>query len=279
MNPIPNATIIEENIFGVPDANFQPVRSGSTILSSPKGHIGTYQASHNTLQTFKDHNFDNQLQSTATQSSAIRGGNVMSPHIYEWNATPVVAAKSNTNSSIMSGMSKPPEQIQGTRNVDAVQQVRDAISACFTNANMLKTHQYGAHSVYKCPVENMTGGDYKYIVAIVSGHEHIPLGSYYSLKSLPWVSFQTRSTSNPAAEFGPVRPAPLVYTHPYNSKSPLMDKIKMAYDDSKKFTYIAETIPCKIEYLKNKSTAIAAPTSTVMAALDTFRAIITFIDQ
>ena len=275
-----NFTIIED-IFSSPinsPPDFQP-GGKSTILSSPKGQIGSYQASHNTMQTFKDHNFDNQMQSTATQSSAIRGNNITSPHIYEWNATPITSQKNNNSTKQMSGMYRPPEQIQGSRNVDAIQQVRDAIAVCFANANMLKTHQYGSYSVYKCPVENMTGGDYKYIVAIASGHEHVPLGSYYSLKSLPWISFQTRSTSNPAAEFGPVRPTPLQYTHPYSQKSPLFDKIKMAHEDPTKFTYIAETIPCKIEYLKNKENAIAAPTSTVMAALDTFRSIITFLEQ
>ena len=227
----------------------------------------SYVAPQNTFQTFRENNFDN-VQTNASQSSAIRG-KVASPSVYEWNAyQPVIPQRP----------SLPTPQI--SRSLDQVQNVRNAIANCYSGAQMLKTHQVGEYSVYKCPVENMTGGDYKYIVAIVGrNHANIPLGSYYSLASIPWVSFQTRATGNPAAEFGPTRPNPLNYTLPHSANNPLFDRINLVLEEPTKFSYIAETIPVKVEYLKLKEHSTAATSSTLMSALEGFKTIITFLEQ
>ena len=252
-----NATLIENLYTQQPQQPHQPSIPDSRSYIPPQ----------NTFQTFRNNNYDN-VHSNAAQSSAIRG-KVASPSVYEWNATPYQAPIQ--------------EQIPSSEtsfSFDPVQNVRNAIAACYAGAQMLKTQQFGEHSVYKCPVENMTGGDYKYIVAIVgqNQHSHIPLGAYYSLASIPWVSFQTRATANPAAEFGPTRPTPLRYTLPISNNNPLFDKIKMVLEDPTMFSYIADTIPCKVEFLKMKETSTAATTSTVISALEGFKTILTFMN-
>jgi hypothetical protein len=252
-----NATVIED-IY----SSAAPVSKG--LGFDPRSYVPP----QSTFQTFRDNNFDN-VQTNAAQSSAIRG-KVASPSIYEWNAASTQAPKQQA----------PQQSQQPLFSFDPVQNVRNAISSCYSGAQMLKTQQSGEFSVYKCPVENMTGGDYKYIVAIVGQnlHSHIPLGAYYSLASIPWVSFQTRATSNPAAEFGPNRPTPLHYSLPHASNNPLFDKIKLVLEEPTKFSYIADTIPCKVEFLKMKETSTAASSSTVISALEGFKTILTFMN-
>lgn len=234
-----------------------------------------YIASNNTIPTFKDSSFDN-VQVGAAQSSAIRG-RVNSPHIYQYDASPLEQKPKDFGT--YSGMSTAhlKETPGAPTTFDPRQNLRDAVSQMYAQAAMLKTHEVNGYSIYKCPVENLTGGDYKYIVAIVPNHQHIPLGGYHSLRSLPWICFQARSTTNPAAEFGQQRPKPITYTAPQNNKNTLFDKIKMVLDEPHKFTYMAENIPCKVEILRSKEHNIAAPSSNIYVAIEAYRTIITLV--
>jgi hypothetical protein len=284
-----NASIIED-VIG-PSGMPQPQRSNVQPYADPKNpmygmqmpqplkHTQGYNhsafASSNTISTFKDSSFDNVL-SGAAQSSAVRG-RVNSPHIYQYDSVPVEQQKKDYRE--LAGMSmKFMKETPSTQkmSMDPRQNLRDSISNLYRGAMMLKTHEYGQYSVYKCPVENLTGGDYKYIVAVVPNHQYVQLGGFHTLASLPWVSFQSRSTNNPAAEFGNNRPKALNYTVPQNVNNPLYDKIKLVLEEPNKFIYLADNSPVKIELLRSKEHPSAAPSATIMSALDAFRTIITF---
>ena len=246
----------------------QPLKQTQALNAS-------YQASSNTLNSFNYYGNMNESMVGATQSGAIRG-RVTSPHVYQWDAKPLEQQQKDFKTQ--SGMAMKQNAWQGGITLDPKQTLREAISGVYGSANMLKTHQMGNFSVYKCPVENLTTGNFKYIVAIVPNHEFVPLGSYYSLKSLPWISFQTRATDNPASEFGNIRPSSISYTIPNETKHPLYDKINMVLDDAGKFVYLSESMPCKVELLKVGKQDVAAPKSTIMSALEAFKTVITMTD-
>jgi len=247
----------------------QPLKQSASLQTS-------YMAPPSTLQSF-EHSGNNNIATSAQQSSAIRG-RVMSPHVYQWDVAPDQQAK--TDFQTMSGMNVSQasyNQLNTTWN--PVQALRDAISSVYQNVNMLKTHQYGIYSVYKAPVENMTAGNYKYIVAIVPNHEYVQLGGYHSLRGLPWISFQTRNTDNPAAELGNSRPQPTQYSLPRDNKSPLFDKINLVLEQPQMFVYMAENMPCKVELLKQKQGEFAAQKSTIISALEAFNTVITILQK
>jgi hypothetical protein len=230
-----------------------------------------YEASKNTFQSFNTDTF-NQVRSSAMQSGAIRG-RVTSPHVYQYDMKPV-NTEEKRDFGVDSGM-KVNNNFQVPQTLDPVANLREAVTSVYIDAMLVKTHQMGPYSVYKCPVENLTSGSYKYIVAIVPNHDFVPLGVSYSLKSLPWISFQTRTTENPSAEFGQIRPSAITYKIPYESRHPLFDKIKMVLETDGSFTYLAETMPCKVELIKLKPSDNAAQKSNIMSALEAFKTIIT----
>lgn len=254
----------------------QPLKQSGSFVHSAQAPINTITGFGNQAQ------FSDNVQSSAFQSSAIRG-RVTSPHVYQWDATP--SQDRSTDFGVHSGMKpaalaaaygqQPSLHQAFPTTTDPHQILRDAIAGLYKNAMLLKTHQYGNFSVYKCPVENMTSGNYKYIVAIVPNHDFVALGTYYSLQSLPWVSFQTRQTDNPAAEFGNNRPQPLRYGIPSNAKSALYDRIKKVYEDKQQFVYLADTMPCKVELLKLREGDFAGESSTLLAALEAYKTIVT----
>jgi hypothetical protein len=248
----------------------QPLKSAQSLNTS-------YMAPQNTMNSFDHFGGSNNIHSSAYQSSAIRG-RVASPHIYQWDAgqlqTNVEQQKKQL--AVQSGMKlgdKRPPPVDHF-SFDPKQSIRNAVADVY-KAHMLKTHQMGGWSIYKCPVENLVGGNFKFIVAIVPQHEYVPLGSYFSLRSLPWVSFQTRNTENPAAEFGQQRPAAVHYTVPTDSSNPLYDKIHHVVEQKDKHLYAATTFPVKVEVLKQKQGDMAANSSTLMSALESFRCVLT----
>ena len=247
----------------------QPLKQSSNLNQTSGG----YTASSNTVPRFDNHTF-NTIQTQANQSSAIRG-KLTSPHIYQWDASPVQQSKQDLLQ--MAGM-KSMQVTQGPRSLDPKQLLRDYVSDLYAGALMMKTHQYGAMSVYKCPVENLTGGDIKYVVAIVPNHEYVPLGSFHTLKSLPWVSFQTRTTTDPMSEFGPNRPSAIFYTIPSNNNNPLFDKINLVLEQGDRLVYMPDTMPCKIELLRRKENTVTAAKSSLLSALESFRCILTLHD-
>ncbi len=285
-----SAQIIED-IFSAPQGEVQPQQNHQHVNANPSNPAygmqlpqplkqtqalnASYQASSNTLNSFNYYGNINESMMGATQSGAIRG-RVTSPHVYQWDAKPI--EQQQKDFKVQSGMTMKQNAWQGSITLDPKQSLREAIAGVYGAANMLKTHQMGNFSVYKCPVENLTTGNYKYIVAIVPNHEFVPLGSYYSLQSLPWISFQTRATDNPASEFGNIRPQSISYAIPNETKHPLFDKINMVLDDAGKFVYLSESMPCKVELLKLGKGDVAAPKSTIMSALEAFKTVITLTD-
>ena len=236
----------------------------------------SYVAPSNTMQTFnRYHVEDTPANGGAIQSSAIRG-RISSPHVYQWDAAPI--QNKPIDYRTMSGMMQGSNQGYQSNTMDPKQTLREAISSVYSNANMLKVAQQGVWSIYKCPVENMTSGSYKYIVAIVPNHEFVQLGANYSLRSLPWISFQTRSTENPAAEFGPVRPAAVNYYIPRDNKHPIFDVIKQVGETKQAFVFVADSLPAKVELLKLKDTDTAAAKSNLMSSLEAFKTVITLTD-
>lgn len=249
----------------------------ANLLKQNTGLNTDYAASSNTLPMFNSFSGNNILTGAA-QSSAIRG-KVTSPHVYNWDMTASQEPEKPKDYGMYSGMKTSHLQQQEANawqslSLDPKQAIREAIATLYANATMLKTHQFGNFSVYKCPVDNLTGGNYKFIVAIVPNHQYVQLGAYHSLRSLPWVSFQTRVTDNPNAELGPNRPNPITYQIPNTTSNPLFDKINMILEQPDRFVYVAETLPCKVELLRNKEHSTAAPKSTIISALESFRSII-----
>ena len=226
-----NATVIEDVIMG---PSGMPVQTFQNPQPNQPEHIAyglqlpqplkqtqsvatSYQAPSNTMRGFNHYQQDS-IGSSAFQSSAIRG-RVVSPHVYQWDAAPQLQQQRDYRAE--SGMIQAAKPVQFSRSLDPIAILREAVAKVYGNASMLKTKEVGQFSVYNCPVENMTSGPFKYIVAIVPNHQYVQLGSYFSLASLPWVSFQTRTTENPASVFGGTRPAAITYNLPRDNSDPL----------------------------------------------------------
>lgn len=224
-------------------------------------------ASTNTLTNFNYYTGNDSASSLAFQKNAIRG-KIASPHVYNWNAAipqqPVIP--------------NPQQQynIQQSFTSDPKQLLRNAISDVYKNCIMIKTHAMGGYSIFKCPVEGLTAGIFKYIVAVVPQYDHVPLGGQHHLGSLPWVSFQTRQTDTPALEFGEIRPSATIYSVPNNTNSPIYEVINMMLEEPTKFIYLGQHLPIKVELLKKKEGDVAANKATLMSALEAFRTVITF---
>jgi len=227
-----------------------------------------YTASQNTITNFNYYSGGSDVASSmAYQKNAIRG-KIADQHVYNWSV-PIPQKQAQQ---------APVQEAPVEFYSDPKQLLRKAISDIYRNCLMTKTHTFNQWSVFKCPVEGLTGGIFKYIVAIVYNFDHVPLGGKTHLASIPWVSFQTRQTETPAVEFGEVRPQATFYNAPNDSKSPVFDIINMKLDEATKFLYLADTLPVKVELLKLKETDVAAPRATIMSALEAFKTVVTFLD-
>jgi hypothetical protein len=242
----------------------QPLKQ-STHITVP------VQSSSNTVSGFDYYNGSNYAQSLGFQKNAIRG-KIASTSAYDWNA----ALQSSSNGQGGNQQQMQPVVPSFQFMSDPKQMLRQAICDIYRNPNMLKTNVSGPYSVFKAPVEGLTGGSYKYIVAVVPYQDHIPVGGQASLVGLPWVSFQTRQTDQPALEFGEVRPKPTPYSIPSDQKSPVFDIINMVLDDQTKFIYMAETLPIKVELIKLRASDVAAQKAMLMSAMEAFKTVITF---
>jgi hypothetical protein len=224
-------------------------------------------ASTNTLTNFNYYTGNDSANSMAFQTNAIRG-KIASPHVYNWNAA------IPQQPTIPTPQQQP--TLQQSFTTDPKQLLRNAISDVYRNCIMVKTHIVAGYSVFKCPVEGMTAGIFKYIVAVVPSYDHVPLGGQHHLGSLPWISFQTRQTDTPALEFGEVRPQATIYSVPYDNKSPVFEIINMMLEEPTKFIYLGQHLPIKVELLKKKEGDVAASKASLMSALEAFRTVVTF---
>jgi hypothetical protein len=246
----------------------QPLKQSNPVYTD-------YTASTNTINQFNYHNqfqqSHNQFQNLGFQKNAIRG-KVANQHVYHWNAPQQPQQQPTLPQPIVP--SKP-------FITDSKQLLREAITDTYKNCWLIFTHKYGDYCIFKAPVEGLTGGVFKYIVAIIKASDNlnnIQLGGYDQLENLKWINFQTRHTDNPALEFGEVRPPATSYYPPSDNKSPLYDKINMVLNDVSKFVYMAENLPIKVELIKLKDTDVAADKASLMSALDAFKTVITFLD-
>ncbi len=242
----------------------QPLKSSSPLNIA-------YTTTNNTMVGFNHYGTNNNAKSLGFQTNAIRG-KIASQNMYNWDAPADQPYNPNSNTN------KQPEIKQISFSGDPQTLLRQHISHLYQNPIMIKTHTMGPYSIYKCPVEGLTGGSFKYIVAIVLNHDHIPLGGQHTLQSLDWINFQTRQTESPATEFGPNRPQPHHYAIPSDSKSPLFGHINKILDEQTKFIYSSETLPIKVELLKQKEDDFASDKPSLLSALEAFRTVITIIN-
>jgi len=229
------------------------------------------QSSSNTVNGFDHYNGSNYAQSLGFQKNAIRG-KVTSPAAYDWNAA-LTQQQQQVQQQVQQQQSNTSSNFQFISDPKTL--LRQAICDIYRNPTMIKTGVAGNLSIYKAPVEGLTGG-YKYIVAIVPYHDHVPIGGQATLIGLAWISFQTRQTDQPALEFGQHRPKPTPYSIPNDEKSPVFDIINMVLDDQTKFIYMAETLPVKVELIKLKASDVASQKARLLSALEAFKTVITF---
>jgi hypothetical protein len=157
--------------------------------------------------------------------------------------------------------------------------VRNAISELYNGIVFTKVSETSAPSlsIYKAVVEpNTSSPDVKYLVAIVPNAEAVPLGVEKRLNELNWISFQTRATLDPQVEFGGFRLRPQRYTIPANSV--LHDRIKCVSETPKKWIYTSNNLPIQLEVLVQKENESFAQEGTVIACLEMYQTIITFIN-
>jgi hypothetical protein len=157
--------------------------------------------------------------------------------------------------------------------------VKNAISELYDGIVFTKVSETSAPSlsIYKAVVEpNTSSPDVKYLVVIVPNAEAVPLGVEKRLSELNWISFQTRSTLNPQVEFGGFRLRPQRYTIPANSV--LHDRIKCVSETPKKWIYKSNNLPIQLEVLIQKENENFAQEGTVIACLEMYQTILSFIN-
>ena len=93
--------------------------------------------------------------------------------------------------------------------------VRNAIAQLYDGFVMTKTQNHGSWGIYKALVDSLTGGESKFLVAIVPNDSMNPLGMQAHISDLPWHSFQTRTTKNVKLEFGGL-PSEETFKTPFN---------------------------------------------------------------
>ncbi len=150
--------------------------------------------------------------------------------------------------------------------------VRKAISDLYKDFVMTKTQAVNGFGIYKALVDSMANHENKYIVVIVP-RDNTPLGSQVYLKSIPWVSFQTRTTGNIKLEFSNFIPEPQTYQVKRNNI--LFDNISLATEDDHKYIYIPDHLPLRVELLKLSEKDQFSPNAKLISAIETYQCIIT----
>jgi hypothetical protein len=273
----PNNTIAAMNYHQPDNASPYTYQLNNSVAASQNNFA--INAPNNTKASFNQYGNNDWSKNTLQIQGAIRG-RVAAPHVYDWNAPQSNEPEQKQDYGLMSGM----KRSQALYSLDSyrfspIDTLRQAIANLYAGATMTKTHQLGVYSIYKCPVENLTSGQYKYIVAVVPNHDYVQLGGLHTLSSLPWISFQTRSTDNPAKEFGTNRPVAVTYKIPNDSKLPIFSEINKVMDEPTKHVYLSKVLPVKVEVLKQKQGEMIADKSMLLSALESFRCVLTLTQQ
>lgn len=150
--------------------------------------------------------------------------------------------------------------------------VYSAVSSFFPGFVMTKIRNIGQYSIYKAVVQCLLCDGVRYLVVITKNDNSRP-GTKIPLENLQWESFQTRFDENDqeVKEFNI-----LAFPHNQPSKSILADRITLSSKSPKSNHYICDTLPLKVEILKEKEDEFLSDTGTVISALNIYNTIITF---
>lgn len=144
----------------------------------------------------------------------------------------------------------------------------------FNNPIMTKVKDQGDFSLYANKVYCLLSKECRYIIAITN-KDYYSIGTTEELRTIKWVSFQTRTLKEELKT--------KVDLHGYEAKAegPLTDVIRRKKIDESASTYLCDTLPLKITLLHNerKKANSYQDKGTVIAALETWETIVTFIDE
>ena len=150
------------------------------------------------------------------------------------------------------------------------EQVYGLFADYFHNPKMIKIKNEGKYSMYGCKVHCLLSKQCRYIL-VFTYQEPSPIGSTHELKSLEWISFQTRTLDYDTYK---------VSEHAYIPKSEgvLKSVINRVDVSDKTSTYHCEDFPIVITLLHTpkKDRYTYQQRGHVIAALETWETIVTF---
>ncbi len=125
-----------------------------------------------------------------------------------------------------------------------------------------------SYSLYYAKACGMLCVENMYIVVVIE-YDFNRIGTSVALKSLKWISFQTRTLNTP----------PIVRLIPTSFKTiidpQMQEKIKIAGKKSDRFIYLAERLPLRIELLLNEHQNSYSDNGTIESALQMFNCVVT----
>jgi len=144
----------------------------------------------------------------------------------------------------------------------------DNVAKFFNNPIMSKFKDADTYSIYICKIKCYFLTEYRYLLAFVEKND-FPLDSKELLSNIKWEVFQTRMLSDN-------------YTYPQHEYMPNMNKflsckITQIRNDEHAATYTCDELPLVVTLLHKKAGVNEfQPKGTLVAALETYRTIITF---
>lgn len=149
---------------------------------------------------------------------------------------------------------------------------RDKINKIYDGFVVVKVGQHGSYGIWKALVDGLTMGSSRFIVAIVP-NDRDSIGAQKYLRSLPWVSFQTRESKNISKEFNYIKINPQSYR--IGADNNITDRITLSHETDTGFIYKPDTFPANIEVLRLKESDNFAQKGTVTSALELYQTVIT----
>ena len=150
------------------------------------------------------------------------------------------------------------------------QDIYEVIATYFDNPNLTKVDNQNKFSVYTAKNTSLLSTTHRYITAIVPEDTYF-IGTPIPLKSLKWISFQTRAIPN--------NQDVALFSYIPKKVSPYNTPIQINKKEEKYFSYITQTFPIQISLLKDKETQINTfpDRGTLNSALETYSTIIQFV--
>jgi hypothetical protein len=138
----------------------------------------------------------------------------------------------------------------------------------FNNPTMTKIKNQNQFSMYACKVFGLLSKEHRYII-VFTYLDNEPIGTYIGLHNIRWINLQTRTlTENLPCT-----------THSYipTNESPLSVAISRTETTPQSSTYLCKTFPKISVTLLNNSKRSYQNEGTIVAALETYETIISFI--